>query len=215
MMINYYQARKEGIALIRKTELDNEFLFDAYQGRIYFVTPPDPFSGDEAFFKTWVYDNIAYPKEVLIWFVHYGYWPSTIWFIDGDETNRKISNLMCDERIHEFELLTGFRFLEPFETNDVPIEKKPRKVNRKAPLGGILWDKDKAIWRVNVKVGTTTKSCGSYVELWDAICARMSAINTYGANLRKPAKKPLKFIGRPPKDRKLIAERKRLVKEHK
>lgn len=51
---------------------------------------------------------------------------------------------------------------------------------RSAKVTGVLSYKDGRRWRVYVGVEGKRKYIGSYTDWFDAVCARMSANNTYG-----------------------------------
>lgn len=207
MTIDYYTALEQGYELISQEELEELFEFYPYEGVILQAD-------SEALFTTWVHKGISYPKEALLWFMHYQYWPDQFWHLDGKESNKRIDNLMCDLRLAEMSQASGLQFTDYLNRYEPlrPLPKK-RRQHRKCKVQGVFWDTDKHKWRVRMMVEGVYHSLGYYEELWDAICARMSAaVRLETITPVTKEKKKLTFRGRPPTHRKLIWERKQALK---
>lgn len=121
--------------------------------------------GNDGYYRLSI-DHHRYKAHRIIWFLHYGSFPSQyIDHLDGNKLNNKIDNL-----------------------RDVTIQEnaKNTKINvkSKTKIMGVGWHKMSKKWRARIKHTCNGEKkehyLGVFDNFFDACCARKSAENKYG-----------------------------------
>ena len=98
-----------------------------------------------------------YLASRLAWFFSYGTWPNpTVDHINGDSTDDRLANL---------------------READFQQQVQNRKVQKNSASGypGVYWYKASNRWQAKIKHNRKERSLGYYLDLFDAIAARMRA----------------------------------------
>jgi len=107
-------------------------------------------------------DKKAYKAHRLAWFYVYGVWPNQVDHDDHDRSNNKWLNL-----------------------NEATAETnaKNRTNPKKNGILGVKWSKRDKNWRATISVDGKRVCLGSFVDKFEAICAKLSANNKHGYHI--------------------------------
>ena len=107
-------------------------------------------------------ENKRHLAHRLAWLYVYGVWPKgNLDHINHNRVDNSISNL---------------RLATPLENN----RNQSKSKRNKSGVVGVCWEKVKSKWGAHIRAEGRNINLGSYVDKFDAICARMSANNKYG-----------------------------------
>lgn len=81
--------------------------------------------------------------------------------INGDTKDNRLENLRC-------------------VTHSDNLKNCRRRPDNKSGVTGVRWEKERSKWAVQVRSQGKAIYLGRYTDWFDAVCARMSANNTYG-----------------------------------
>ena len=106
-------------------------------------------------------DKVFLSVHRIVWAMTYGSWPDTIDHIDGNGLNNRLENLRN-------------------VTMRENCRNTKRPHNNTSGFTGVIWLKDKLMWRANIKVNQRNLYLGSFVDKQDAVDARKRAEVQYG-----------------------------------
>jgi len=115
---------------------------------------------DSGGYVTVMIDSINYRCHRLAWLYMEGCWPNQIDHDDHDRANNKWDNLK------EKSQQDNCRNMSKSKANTSGVT-------------GVTWDKAKNKWAAQISIERSNVSLGRFVDKFEAICARMSANNTY------------------------------------
>lgn len=107
-------------------------------------------------------DGVIYKAHRLAWLYIHGCWPKKgLDHKNQIKTDNSISNLQ-----------------------DIPqqgnMKNKALYKNNTSGVCGVTWNRLEAIWKSRIEVNKHRKNLGSFVDVFEAICARKSAEHLYG-----------------------------------
>lgn len=127
------------------------------------------FAGKEAFTATTAQGykaggllSVKYDAHRIAWLLATGEWPrDQIDHIDGDRANNRFVNLR--------------------EANHAINNRNARmRTNNTSGVCGVNWDSAKGKWRATININGRKKELGRFVDISDAINARLSANQRHG-----------------------------------
>jgi hypothetical protein len=108
-------------------------------------------------------DGVLESEHRRVWSAMYGSIPADkhIDHIDGDTHNNRLENLRLVTRSEN-------------------MKNSKRYVTNTSGVTGVVWDKSAGSYKVQLRHEGKRLYFGRYTDWFDAVCARMSANNTYG-----------------------------------
>jgi len=110
------------------------------------------------FYKRTQVKGKNYLMHRLAWLYVYGYFPNEIDHINGDGTDNRISNLRSVTRSEN-------------------MKNKRLYTKNTSGVTGVRWDTDRSKWKAQITTKGKCKTLGRYADIFEAYCARFSALN--------------------------------------
>ena len=154
--------------MITQTELKEFLRYDPETGVFTWLAPPAYHirAGDIAGYlndRGYIIIGInkkSYRAHRLAWLYMKGVWPKQIDHDDHVKDNNKWNNL--------------FEATQQENNKNLPISK-----HNTSGVTGVYWNKARNKWKAYIYVNYKNKHLGSYVDWFEAVCARKSAENKY------------------------------------